>query len=103
MVRPALHRIEAPRPSPCRSPPGSPDDGALQSKPSAQAATTTGLGFDGIGQGFVGPQGTFTVNSAPPDTNGAIGTTQYVQTVNSAFAVFDKATGAVQYGPVAIN
>src|SRR3954463_6251477 len=29
--------------------------------------------FDGVGQGFGGPAGTFTVNSAPPDTNAAVG------------------------------
>src|SRR6202007_1888623 len=28
----------------------------------------------------------------PPDTNGAVGDTQYVQWVNKAFAVFDKVT-----------
>ena len=93
----------AARPLPWLDGPGSPDDAALQSGVSAAAATTAGLGFDGVGQGFVGPQGTFTVNAAPPDTNGAVGTTQYVQTVNTALAVFDKATGAVLYGPVPIN
>jgi hypothetical protein len=91
------------RPLPWLDGPGSPSDGAQQSQASASAAPVIGLGFDGIGQGFTGPNGTFTVNSAPPDTNGAVGTTQYVQTVNTALAVFDKATGAVQYGPVAIN
>ena len=67
------------------------------------AAATPGLGFDGVGNGFTGPQGAFTVQSAPPDTTGAIGKTQYVQWVNSSFAVFDKATGSVVYGPVAGN
>src|SRR4051794_33666102 len=32
----------------------------------------------------------------PPDTNGDVGATQYVQWVNLTFRVFDKATGAVQ-------
>jgi hypothetical protein len=91
------------KPLPWLDGPGTPDDGALQSMTVLPAATTPGLGFDGIGQGFTGPQGTFTVDSAPPDTNGAVGTTQYVQTVNTALAVFDKATGAVLHGPVAIN
>jgi hypothetical protein len=91
------------RPLPWLDGPGSPSDGAQQNQVTGPAAPTVGLGFDGIGQGFTGPQGTFTVNSAPPDTNGAIGTTQYVQTVNTDFAVFDKATGHVQYGPVQIN
>lgn len=93
----------AARPLPWLDGPGSPNDGALQSQATTAAATTAGLGFDGVGQGFTGPQGTFTVNAAPPDTNGAVGTTQYVQTVNTSFAVFDKTTGAVQYGPAPIN
>jgi hypothetical protein len=97
-------RVEHPlHPLPWIDGPGSPSDGAEQNQVAAPAAPTLGLGFDGIGQGFTGPQGTFTVNSAPPDTNGAIGTTQYVQTVNTALAVFDKATGNVLYGPVDIN
>jgi len=62
-------------------------------------APTAGLGFDGLGSGFTG----FTVTGAPPDTNGAVGLTQYVQWVNTSFAVFDKATGAVLKGPVAGN
>src|SRR5262245_60502614 len=40
---------------------------------------------------------------APPDPNGAVGLTQYVQTVNSTYAVFDKLTGAVSVGPANIN
>lgn len=70
---------------------------------SPAAATTTGLGVDGLGKGFVGPSGTFTVQSAPPDTTGAAGATQFVQWVNSSFAVFSKSTGAPVYGPVAGN
>lgn len=34
---------------------------------------STSTNFDGVGQGFSGPQGTFTVNGAPPDTNGSVG------------------------------
>ena len=96
-------REHAAKPLPWLDGPGTPSDGALQSQTILPAATTPGLGFDGIGQGFTGPQGSFTVNSAPPDTNGAAGTTQYVQTVNTALAVFDKASGNVLYGPVPIN
>lgn len=83
--------------------PGFPADGAVQGSSGPAAATVSGLGFDGVGQGFTGPQGTFTVNSAPPDTVGAVGATQYVQLVNTGFAVFDKATGNVVYGPVPTN
>src|SRR5205809_1930568 len=58
--------------------------------------------FEGVGQGFTGPQGTFSVNAAPPDTNGAVGPNHYVQTVNTSFAVFNK-TGTPLMGPVRIN
>jgi hypothetical protein len=58
--------------------------------------------FDGIGQGFIGPQGTFTVTSAPPDTNGDVGPNHYVQTTNSSFAIFNK-SGTVLYGAAPIN
>ena len=60
---------------------------------------TTGLNFEGLGNGFPN----FSVNSAPPDTNGAVGATQYVQWVNESFAVFDKATGNLLEGPIAGN
>ena len=83
--------------------PGNQTDGALQQFGSSAFAPALGAGFDGVGQGFSGPQGTFQVNSAPPDTNGAVGATQYFQIVNSGFAVFDKTTKAVVYGPVATN
>jgi hypothetical protein len=52
--------------------------------------------IDGVGNGFSG----FTVQYAPPDTVGAVGATQYVQVVNVGFAVFDKTSKAVVYGPV---
>ncbi len=42
-------------------------------------------------------------NCAPPDTNGEVGATQYVQIVNEGYQVFDKATGASVLGPVSIN
>jgi hypothetical protein len=59
--------------------------------------TTAGLSFDGVGVPNL------SVSSAPPDTNGAIGATQYVQWVNSSFAVFNKSTGAMILGPAAGN
>ena len=45
------------------------------------------LNFDGIPFPGVG------CSCAPPDTNGAVGLTQYVQMVNEGYQVFDKATG----------
>lgn len=62
--------------------------------PSPNAATTAGLNFAGVGNGDYG----FAPNAAPPDTNGVVGTTQYVQWVNESFAVFDKTTGAIAPG-----
>jgi len=83
-------------------------DPVLQQKsaPAGSAATASSplapqvsLGFDGIGQGVFG----FNVSQAPPDTNGAVGLTQYVQWVNTSFAVFNKSTGSLIKGPVAGN
>jgi hypothetical protein len=37
------------------------------------------------------------------DTNASVGSTQVVEWVNESFAVFDKATGALVYGPAAGN
>ena len=42
-------------------------------------------------------------NCLPPDTNGEVGTTQYVQIVNTGFQVFDKTTGASLLGPSGIS
>src|SRR5690242_18399097 len=42
-------------------------------------------------------------NCAPPDTNGEVGATQYVQMVNEGFQVFDKNSGASQLGPSGIT
>ena len=77
-------------------------DGALQDYhgPVGPFAPTFISGVDGVGNGFSGPNGSFTVQYAPPDTVGAVGATQYVQVVNVGFAVFDKATKSVVYGPV---
>lgn len=71
-------------------------DGAVQlSSGNPIAATTTnGLNFAGVGNGDYG----FAPNAAPPDTNGAVGATQYVQWVNESFAVFNKTTGAIATG-----
>ena len=60
-------------------------------------APSTINNFDGIGQG-VPPS--FSPCCAPPDTNGAVGLTQYVQWVNLSFAVFDKTTTNMVLGPV---
>jgi Abnormal spindle-like microcephaly-assoc'd, ASPM-SPD-2-Hydin len=38
-----------------------------------------------------------------PDTNGAVGATQYVQSVNVSYKIFDKVTGNLLLGPVLAN
>jgi hypothetical protein len=66
-------------------------DGAIQTQrmPGTLSATI-GLSFDALS--FDGPY--------PPDPNGAVGTTQYVEVVNDEYAVYDKATGNLVMGPV---
>ncbi|GAC1324333.1 MAG: T9SS type A sorting domain-containing protein [Mycobacteriales bacterium] len=86
------------RPLPVSPGSGAPDP-ALQTVTSPAVATTNGLNIAGVGNGDYG----FAPNAAPPDTNGAVGATQYVQWVNESFAVFDKTTGALLYGPAAGN
>ena len=87
-----------------RNPPFGPDP-VLQGAPKGQVsalAPATLTNFEGIGQGFTGPSGTFVVNSAPPDNNGAVGPNHVVETVNTDFAVFSK-SGTPLFGPVPIN
>jgi hypothetical protein len=55
--------------------------------------------FEGLGNGRYG----FIVEYAPPDTNGAVGATQYVQWVNTDFAIFSKSNGGLVAGPVPGN
>jgi hypothetical protein len=88
--------------------PAGQSDGAVQSSAVLSVPIVSGLNFEGIGEGLPG----YNVNVAPPDTTGDIGgpttnpqspTGQYVQWVNLSFAVFDKASGAMIYGPAAGN
>jgi hypothetical protein len=75
------------------------DPVAQKSAATSLGSLAKGLNFEGLGNGFSG----FTVNSAPPDTNGSVGATQYVQWVNESFEVFDKGTGAGVAGPIEGN
>jgi hypothetical protein len=62
--------------------------------------------FDGLGEGFSGPQGTASFRN-PSDNSLAVGPNHIVQIVNTKMAVFTKkgaqfeTTGRVLYGPVA--
>ena len=62
------------------------------------AIPSPSVNFEGIGQGIAG----YFVSGAPPDTNGDVGPNHFVQTVNSDYAVFNKA-GALLFGPIALN
>src|SRR5712692_9580445 len=66
-------------------------DPALQTSSTVVATPGTALNFAGVGNGDYG----FAPNAAPPDTEGAVGATQYVQWVNESFAVFNKSTSAI--------
>ena len=67
-------------------------DAVMQTTTLANISTTAGVNFVGVAAN----------GSAPPDTNGSAGTTQFVEWVNTEFAVYDK-TGKLLLGPVAGN
>jgi hypothetical protein len=64
-------------------------DPVLQTAASVMRPPVARLNFDGVGS----------IGRAVPDTNGAVGATQYFQWVNVSFEIFDKTTGASIYGP----
>jgi len=72
------------------------NDEAVQTAPITAAMPGTNLNFDGV------PFPGVACNCAPPDTNGEVGATQYVQIVNEGYQVFNKSTGASQLGPSGI-
>ena len=59
-------------------------------------ATTNVLNFDGINDAQAG-------GFIPPDTNASVGATQVVETVNVAYAVYNKTTGAQVMAPTNIQ
>jgi hypothetical protein len=69
-------------------------DSVLQSSPSSTTSATisSSSGFDGVGLSTG-----YSITGEPPDTEGSVGATQYVQWVNTAFAVYDKSTGTKVY------
>ena len=96
----------ADRPGPVARPTGplltnSESDPVAQQAMAPLSGVSTVLNFDGqsaddnrslLGFAFV-----------PPDTNGAVGATQFAQIVNVTLAVYDKSMGAVVLGPELIN
>jgi hypothetical protein len=87
------HEVEnhIPRVSPTQVKPGI--DEALQKTVLPTTGTTDLLNFDGQGADGV----------APPDTEGSVGGTQYVQWVNLEYNVYDKTSGALILGPIQGN
>lgn len=76
----------------------------LQSQDGNSQGLEITASFDGLGNGFVGPQGT-TYFRNPSDNSLAVGPNHIVQTVNARMAVFTKKgalfneTGKALYGP----
>ena len=84
-----IQREEKPEPqSPNDAPPAAQGgDGAAQTAPAfapapSPTASFAGLSHSGWGAGW------------PPDTNGDVGPTYYVQAVNTSIGIFDKASGS---------
>lgn len=66
-------------------------DSALQLKGGPVVPITIIASVDGLGRDLPDSNGLpMPIASLPPDTNGSVGETQFVQTVNAYFAVFDK-------------
>src|SRR5438270_7077113 len=61
-----LHRLPRPAPTGVQTV-------GIQRSAAILAAPATLLNFAGIGNGFSGPGGTFSVSAAPPDPNAAVG------------------------------
>jgi hypothetical protein len=72
-------------------------DAVVQKAFGPLAMPAPSLSFDGI------PFPGVACNCAPPDTDGEVGATQYVQMVNEGYQVFNKSTGASVLGPVSID
>jgi hypothetical protein len=76
-----------------------------QTEQGTKASPEVVASFDGLGEGFKGPQGTAKLRN-PSDNSLAVGPDHIVQLVNTKMAVFTKkgarfdTTGKVLYGPV---
>ncbi len=102
-----MHRLWA---QPPKIAPYQPDP-ALQTLRGPTISATAGLNFDGIcntvdpatcPQSYAQAYASKLI-AIPPDTNGAVGTREFVQWVNYAFAAFDKSTGRKVLDPVPGN
>src|SRR6266851_3418892 len=101
-VQTAGAQQQAPVPRPTRPPIASSQPDPFAQQPIAPlSGVSTVLNFDG--QSANDNRNVLGFAFVPPDTNGAVGTTQFVQIVNVTFAVYDKRNGALTLGPAAIN
>jgi hypothetical protein len=82
----AIHRAQKKNHKPVR-------DAVVQRSIVPHLPTTAGLNFDGV------PGVSYMV----PDTNGAVGATQYVQWVNTRYSVYNKSTAKKLLGPLTGN
>lgn len=71
-------------------------DAIAQQKYLPPVGTTNLLNLAGLG-------GSASGGVEPPDTNGSVGSTQFVETVNLSYAVYDKTTGTKTLGPILMN
>src|SRR5215831_9195516 len=93
---------EAAEPRATRGPLSSGHDDAVASQLAGPLQSVTSvLRFDG--QSAADNRRVFGFAFVPPDTNGAVGASQFVQMVNVTIAVYGKRDGALQLGPAPIH
>jgi len=102
---------QAPGPPPAAPPDMTVPEGAAvveQTSPGTRESAQLVASFDGLGEGFEGPQGTAALRN-PSDNSIAVGPNHIVQTVNARMAIFTRqgqtfdGTGRPLYGPVNTN
>ncbi len=104
-VEPPQRQDPPPAPAPVIPPAGA---AVEQTEMGTKPAPLVIASFDGLGEGFDGPQGSAIFRN-PSDNSIAVGPDHIVQTVNSQMAVFTKkgkrfdTTGKILYGPVPTN
>jgi hypothetical protein len=97
---PALHSLERPRPlrRPIPGPVSLGTNASEQPFSSSQVSATLGFDFDGIPNAANG-----TLIGIPSDSNLSVGDTQVVEVINTAYEVYDKATGKSFFPPQQIS
>ena len=96
VVQPGTLRTLVPGPRPTQFNAAGVPDALAQQEHLRNVGTTNFLNFAGL-------TGTAAGGVEPPDTNGSVGSTQFVETVNLSYAVYDKTTGTQLLGPVLMN